>query len=271
MSFTRSAHFLGLVAILLNVGAMAGSGQPNTTARPVSNQPPIPSTPSSLASSEQIDPKKQAVNMFVFLRSPDRGLPANRRQISLRSSSCTSDSVPLTLLVPTTNLAITNMARPVFFWYTPTLKTLDVSVYFRLMSREKGIETQVYMREFSGNQLSNRIVQFPLPTDAPTLNAGSNYRWSVSIQCSPEDPSGNIVADAWISRERPEQIKTSQWTTLPLDEQARRYARAGLWPETLTALSTVDPEQTQSLTRTYWKQLLISEELPDLIGKEIAK
>jgi hypothetical protein len=91
------------------------------------------------------------------------------------------------------------------------------------------------------------------PTDAPTLELGEVYYWTVSIFCDAETPDVPVTIGAYIQRiAAPENWDA---TAEPL-QQSAAYARAGIWYDALTVLGNQYREDGNSAIADAWTTLL---------------
>ena len=102
------------------------------------------------------------------------------------------------------------------------------------------------------------IVQVKVPSDAPELVEGKEYRWTVSIICNERRPSENIYARAWVKRvpRTPELIQKLATAT---NESKRGliYAQSGVWYDATSELYKVyTAHQEARLTSSHFLKLL---------------
>ena len=101
---------------------------------------------------------------------------------------------------------------------------------------------------------SGNLVKFTLPENAPALEVGENYRWSVAVICGSKLGPDSPWASGWIERVESKDLPEASETLQPL-EQASYYGQEGLWYDTVSVLakhrenSGVDAENA-------WSQLL---------------
>lgn len=158
------------------------------------------------------------------------------------SRGCSQESLAaenlVTLLIPSTEYAgQTTSGHPSFFWYMS--KSVDVPVKFSLV--QKGVPQPLYETEI--NAPAAGIIQVDLPADKPELATGEVYTWSVSLVCNPDSPSANPFYYSSIERkEVTPELEEKLAAEIELSQKASVYAAAGLWYDTLAALSQAYPE-----------------------------
>jgi len=164
------------------------------------------------------------------------------------------------------NQTLTVAANPTFFVYVP--ETTAKSAEF-LLSDEQDNEVYrttlrlptVLSSDVPTSSVSTPgIVKLSLPAK-DFLKTGKNYRWVFALNCiAPDgDLSGNLYVEGWIQRtELSPDLKTKveQATLL---EQAKLYATARIWPETLMLAS-----QLRSSKPDEWEELLNSVGLTEI-------
>ncbi len=196
-------------------------------------------------------------------RPPDRGTPAATAGGASRSA-CLGGNQILKVLVPNSQLGLTLTARPTFFVYVP--QTTVSSGEFVLKDAD---DQDIYRMPV---QLDGKpgILSLQLPASAPALQVDKDYRWYFSLICRPNDRLEDAFVGAWVRRVSP---------TAPLQQALRLgpprtlptvYANAGLWYDTMAALTNLRFQDSQDLSlKTDWMKLLESVGLHDLVGVPI--
>ena len=167
-----------------------------------------------------------------------------------RGPSCTQQGkIPLTVLMPTSNVGTTVAANPTLFWYVPqtTAKAADFVIF-------DDKDNQVYQVTLALPGTPG-IANYSLPANV-SLEAGKTYKWQFALVCQPRDPSGDQlveVVEGLIKRTELSPKLKAQLVQAPPLEQAKLYAQAGIWQETLTILA-----QLRSSRPTEWEELLKS-------------
>lgn len=181
------------------------------------------------------------------------------------------NQMPLTGLIPIrnklnwrtrvpANQTLTVAANPTFFVYVP--ETTAKSAEFLLSDEQDNEVYQTTLRlptvlssDVPSSSVSTPgIVKLSLPANI-SLETGKNYRWVFALNCiAPDgDLSGNLYVEGWIQRtELSPDLKTKIEQATPL-EQAKLYATARIWPETLVLAS-----ELRSSKPDEWEELLKS-------------
>lgn len=168
-----------------------------------------------------------------------RGRPGRKGGTATRSD-CLTKGIPLTPLVPTSNLGLTVNEYPTFWFYVPYKPDEAMSGEFSLQDEQYN---DVYRTPFTLAGTPG-IVSISLPSTKAPLEIGKSYRWYFKIYCSPQESSESsspAFVQGWvrrmslndINRDLESQLKAGQ---TPLDRIAL-YAKNGIWHETITGLA----------------------------------
>jgi hypothetical protein len=164
----------------------------------------------------------------------------------------------VTLLTPEGNSGLTASARPSFMAYVD--QAAAKQVFFSLKN-----EDESYFFEMTLNLPSDRpgLVKFQLPDNAPALEQGEQYRWSVAVICGNKLGPDSPWASGWVERINP----SEQGDTLALAplERASHYGRAGLWYETVELLASLKESEPQASVEAAWSKLLSDGGLDELL------
>lgn len=193
---------------------------------------------------------------------PDRGLPGRRRGGGTRNaqSSCvSSSSIPLTVLLPESNLGLTTAAYPQIFWFVPqhNASYLEVSLY--ATNKDFQDENLLFTSQFQTNGQAG-IGHFKIPTgiNFNPLLEGDTYHWYVSIICNPDDRSSDITVSGWLERvAMPPDLANSLVNATGID-RSKAFAQAGIWYDALEVLTELRcrPPLDGAGIQTQWKALL---------------
>ncbi len=183
--------------------------------------------------------------------------PGRRVGGGTRGESCLKDSaIPLTALVPQTNLGLTTEAYPQFFWFMPKVsaRMVEFTLYDvdeELLNRKLIYKAMLPVSETGG------ITNLKLTPDnkVSPLTVGQTYRWSVAVVCNPTNRESDLVVDGWIRRVQPESQVREQLSKGGLRDRAIASARNGIWYD---ALSMVSQLQCTNPNETVWRNLLES-------------
>ena len=176
--------------------------------------------------------------------------PPGRGEGGRAEPSCNQQSkIPLTVLMPTSNVGTTVAANPTFFWYVP--KTTAETAEFVIVDNNRN---DVYRTTFALSGTPG-VVQLHLPATV-SLKVGKNYLWQFEIICNPlnRQTKDKKYVQGLVQRvEMKPTLKTQlDYATTPL-QKAKLYAEAGIWHESLTILA-----QVRSYRPTEWEELLKS-------------
>lgn len=187
-------------------------------------------------------------------RPPNLGIPRTTAGGASRSGTCLTEKTALTALVPTpTRMSLTTQERPTFFLYLPktnaqlaefTIKDVDEKDVFRTTIPISG---------------KNGLLSFQLPSTAPTLEVGKDYQWFFNVICQPSDRLRDDFVTAWVRRITPNPSLTNSLRTTSPRQRPNLYAQAGIWQDTLTALTELRRIRPNDTTvNDEWNSLLRS-------------
>jgi hypothetical protein len=176
-------------------------------------------------------------NSSQFPPASDRGRP--RRTTGAGSRGCEAQAAPveLTLLAPS-HTAVSASGRPSFYWHISN--STPVSLRFTLV--EPRVFPPLVDQEIEVTEAG--IIRFEMPTTAPQLQEGKEYRWTVAVICDRNRPSTNIVAKSLVQHIAPSSDLTSQLVTATSAyDHAQLYAQAGYWYDALDAIALTYTQQ----------------------------
>ncbi len=195
--------------------------------------------------------------MIEFPPVPERGEPRRTAGGGSRSYSCTDNGdIPLTAIVPANNLVTTVAANPTLFWYVP--KTTASEAEFVLIDDQN---QEVYLTTLTLDN-TNGIVKLSVPETVP-LTMGKQYKWFFVLVCDPQERSRDhwvqgILERTELSPELALNLEQEQNTL----EQAKLYADALIWQETLSTVAQLRDSQPQA-----WVDLIKSVGLEAIANK----
>ncbi|NEQ65439.1 MAG: DUF928 domain-containing protein [Symploca sp. SIO2D2] len=195
--------------------------------------------------------------LTIQFEPPDKGQPnetaggATRGQCSLQQQNSNKS---LTLLTPATQEGLTIAERPTFFFYVPQVSAQQAE--FTLVSQD---EEYAYQTNISFDSKGG-VFKFQLPAEAPPLEVGKNYQWSVALICNQQERTEDIVVQGQIQRTEANPNLVAQLKSATPFQRAALYGKAGIWYDTVEALAELQlAEPNNSKLVTAWKQLLRSE------------
>ncbi|NEP62595.1 MAG: DUF928 domain-containing protein [Symploca sp. SIO2G7] len=170
-----------------------------------------------------------------FPDTGDQGAPPRTRGAGSRGG-CPSefveapeDAMPMTAVMPKNNVGTTVAPNPTVYVYVP--QTKDKEAEFRVIDPQA--EEIVHQTTF---KLPNEtaIVKLNLPKTVE-LKTNTNYHWEFYIICEPGNREQDQWVEGWLERTSLSSDTEAklQVTKQPL-KQAKLYADAGVWHETLS-------------------------------------
>lgn len=198
-----------------------------------------------------------------------RGRPGRKGGTATRGD-CLTKGIPLTPLVPASNLGLTVKEYPTFWFYVPYKPNEAMSGEFSLQDEQ---DNDVYRTPFTLAGTPG-IVSISIPSTKAPLEIGKSYRWYFKIYCSPQESSSPAFVQGWvrrmslndINRDLENQLKAGK---TPL-ERIALYAENGIWHETLTGLAELRRTSPRDVTLDkYWADLLITVGLEMLFQEPI--
>ncbi|MBE9011779.1 DUF928 domain-containing protein [Pseudanabaenaceae cyanobacterium LEGE 13415] len=189
----------------------------------------------------------------------NRGLPG-RREGSGTRGACLQTQRSVVAIMPQSNSGLTVSAYPTFSWYVPA--TQPTTAAFVLLDDR---QTELYSTTF---QIAGKpgLISLSLPQTAnlPPLEVGKTYRWKFSLTCDVDDPSTNMITEGWIQRVELATVLKNQLQSASLLDQAKLYAREGLWYDAVAIFLMLRRTQPSNAAIVNdWKVFLNSVALDD--------
>ncbi|MDJ0900899.1 MAG: DUF928 domain-containing protein [Xenococcus sp. MO_188.B8] len=161
--------------------------------------------------------------------------------------------VPFSPLLPVSAQGLTVAAHPTVLAYLP--QTSAQKVFFSWRDENNNDHYQAII------PINNRggIISLTLPEDAPPLEVGKNYQWSLAIMCNGQLQPDSPIIQAQIRRVAIAATVSDRLKNANPLETAAIYGEAGIWYETvatLAQLTTAQPDN-QNLASN-WEDLLTS-------------
>jgi hypothetical protein len=101
---------------------------------------------------------------------------------------------------------------------------------------EPGVTQPIFVQRIAMPKAG--INQVEMPKDLPQLATGKKYRWSVSLVRNDKRRSDDVYVQGWVERVATTPELEKQLATATSDRQrAEIYAKAGVWYDTLAAIS----------------------------------
>ncbi|HLO50537.1 MAG TPA: DUF928 domain-containing protein [Kamptonema sp.] len=219
---------------------------------------PVQVQAQSKPANQQAQARPQRSKVSVTFSPPGAGKPDNSAGGASRSSGqCAQDpanSGPMaTPLTPANYQALTVAERPTFFVYVP--ETSARKVFFSLEGENKNSHYQT-MIPITGKA---GIVSVSIPTSAPALETGKNYKWSFVIMCGNTLRPDSPAVEGTITRSQANPTLISQLEKATPIERAALYGKDGIWYDTLATVAELRKLQpNDSSLEATWTQLLTS-------------
>ncbi|BFU95965.1 MAG: hypothetical protein NTNFB02_26870 [Nitrospira sp.] len=184
--------------------------------------------PVAQAKDSQPQPKQA-----IKYQPPHKGAPATttRRGGGTRGLN---KSVPVISLLAPEHVGWTLLEQPVLYWFTPTKQDKAFSFEFTLIG--DNAEAPVVDAKLPPPAQAG-LQQIKLADYNVKLSPGERYQWSVSLIVDAEERSANVVAKGAIERIDREKLQPPMTTVITDAEAPARYAEAGIWYDTVMALT----------------------------------
>ncbi|VEP14214.1 conserved exported hypothetical protein [Hyella patelloides LEGE 07179] len=223
---------------------------------------------SPLAIQAQEATTKNANTYNITFDPPNENQPQATRGGASRGAQCAINSQEISEsfapLIPASNYGLTTTSHPTLLVHIPA--TSAESVFFTIQDEN---EEEVYQTILPIGTKSG-IVSLDVPKEAPALETGKNYKWSLVLMCDNKLRPDSPVIQGHIKRVQPElQLATQLESATPL-EMAALYGKAGIWYETVATLAQLRQAQPQNqeLLNT-WNSILNSVGLEQIAKAEL--
>lgn len=195
---------------------------------------------------------------------PNRGTPITTAGGGTRSSCTQQSKKVLTPLIPQEKVGLTLSERPNFYWFVPQITAQTAE--FSLLDLKKDV---VYETTFALPSKPG-IIEFTLPSIAPSLEVGKQYQWYLAIACRPGETDDNLIVSGWVERTKATPEFLQKLASTDPKQLSSVYATAGIWHE---ALNTVVQQRcTSPKERTVlanWQALLSSVGLKNVVAEPL--
>ena len=199
---------------------------------------------------------------------PTKSRPGDRADGTSRDPNapppklCPQMEKPLLALVPETNFGQTLAIHPTFWLYIPGYSK---SIDFTLIDEVTG--DKIYQTNFNVES-EQGIISLKLPSAAPPLKVGKQYRWKFVFDCG--EGAEDLSVDGVVERVPASDRLTSQLSSATtVMEKIDIYAENGWWHETITELGNLrrsNPDDTAIAAKwnSLWQQDYIRFDYYDL-------
>lgn len=170
----------------------------------------------------------------------------------------------VTALMPESRQGLTLAERPSFLVAVP-----DSAIAAELSLWDENLNG-IYQTVLSFNEVSG-IVSIVLPEDAPGLEQGKSYKWSLAVICDANNRNRDAVVEGWIQRSEPNaNLLASLEKAKTQLEKAELYAQNGFWYDTVSALAEIRRQKPDDRKLAVeWKELLMSVGLGEIVNKPL--
>jgi hypothetical protein len=194
-------------------------------------------------------------------KPPNLGIPRTTAGGASRSGTCLTEKTALTALVPDTpgRMSLTTQDRPTFFLYLPKTNAQLAEFTIKDVTEKDVFRTTIPISGKSG------LLSFQLPNTAPPLEVGKDYQWFFNVICQPSDRLRDAFITAWVRRVNPDQSLTNALKAAAPRQRPNVYAQAGIWQDTLAALTELRQSRpTDTTLNGEWNSLLRSVGLSEI-------
>ncbi len=170
----------------------------------------------------------------------------------------------ITPLEPGIHNGLTISERPTFFVYIPETSAQKAFFVLKDQKEDYYYQTSISMPQKAG------IVSIKLPAEAPALEVGKNYQWSLVMMCGEAVRPDSPGVGGQIQRIAANPSLNNQLEQLSPVERAAFYGKNGIWYDTIASMAEqrrLHP-QDSTLTST-WEKLLRSVGLDAIAAKPL--
>jgi hypothetical protein len=201
---------------------------------------------------------------FIGFKPPGQSQPNYTIGAATRSSGqvCDRDRIvsqrTLTALVSSADRATTVRDRPTFLVYVPKTSAKRANLIVKDAS-----EGYFYEKTFTLPKQPG-IISIDLPKDAPKLQSGKKYSWSVVLVCGQSTRPNDPFVTGLVTKTKNLQL-SDRLEKASLVDRANAYQNNLIWYDTLAAVAKLKKSQpANSEAINTWQKLLEEVNLPDL-------
>lgn len=173
-------------------------------------------------------------------------------------------SNPIAALIPATDGEFTATPHPTIMVKIsqPGLRQAELSLWDE---NSQGIyQTTIALAGTAG------IVGLQLPQDAPQLEVGKRYKFTVAVVCDAANRQRDAVVEGWVQRGEMSASLTQELNAADALKQAQLYAANGFWYDTVATLAALRQSQPEDTTiAAQWQELLDSVGLNELAAEPV--
>lgn len=173
-------------------------------------------------------------------------------------------SAPIAALIPATDGEFTAAQHPTVMVNIsrPGVRQAELSLWDE---NSHGIyQTTIPLAGTAG------IVGLQLPEDAPPLEVGQRYKWTVAVVCDVANRQRDAVVEGWVQRGEITATMTQDLKAADALKQAQLYAANGFWYDTVATLAALRQSRPEDTTiAAQWQGLLDSVGLTELAQEPV--
>jgi Domain of Unknown Function (DUF928) len=143
--------------------------------------------------------------------------------------NCLQGELPLTALIPQSQIGLTTQGNPTLFFYLPQTSAPELEL---LVQDEK--EQEIYKQKYKPSGKAG-IISLRLPVNS--IGVKKQYKWKFSVICNPANNSQNKVVAGLLERVSPNPQLVKKLQQVTRQERAAVYAEAGIWHDTLATVA----------------------------------
>lgn len=206
---------------------------------------------------------------------PNTGKTPDPRSLRVETQSVSrcgsySPPIPLTALIPPSNMGISVADYPTLLFYIPDVDLEGLEGKFILRNEKDEV---IYSKKIP-LKAPDSIVSVAL-SDAPSLpplDTGKLYPWEFVIIFDQEDSSDSTYVGGSIERITPNSDLKDRLNTASPEEQPAIYATHGVWYEAVATLAQLRcSAPNDSTLASDWESLLQQVGLPEISKKSLAQ
>ena len=184
---------------------------------------------------------------------PKHSIGGASRTIGKCINQAENSNLPLAPLLPVAAKGLTVASHPTVLAYLPQTSAQKVFFSWRDEHDNDHYQTILPIENKAG------IISLTLPEDAPPLEVGKNYQWSLAIMCDGKLKPDSPIIQGSIQRVEIAASLSDRLNNANALETAAIYGEAGIWYETVATLAKLQTTQANNSSLTSnWQELLSS-------------
>jgi hypothetical protein len=162
---------------------------------------------------------------------PRLGAPSSGRRVG-GGTRGTNKSIPILSVLAPDHTGLTVQEQPALYWFASTVVTTPVEL---TLTSEKGVTPLLETRLAPPTKPG--VQRIRLADYGVKLALGERYHWSIALVLDPERRSKDIIAMGAIERIQRSGMDPAKLAGVPKADVVFRFAEAGLWYDTVMAIS----------------------------------